>query len=126
MRSRSAQQLQVRHDVPLVLLVRTNSDLAPSSGPPIADDEEEPAIVVGDVLQGLRGIVVEIWRGIPDAPERRDLERVEVIEDPGGNGKKSSARPVMRARPGSGLVTSMMPSGEPSWLVAGSRSCAGS
>jgi hypothetical protein len=35
----------------------------------IADHEEEPSVVFGNILQRLRGVVVKVRSGILDAPE---------------------------------------------------------
>ena len=36
--------------------------------------------MLDDVLERLGGVVVEIGRGAPDSPQRRDFERVQAIE----------------------------------------------
>ena len=66
------EQLQIRDDVGLILW-RENDRAS-------RDHVEEQRVVRGDTLERLRGVVVKVRRGVPDPAERRDLERVHLIE----------------------------------------------
>ena len=41
---------------------------------------EEPLVVPQHVLQRLRRVVVEVWSRVANPAQRRDLERVQVVE----------------------------------------------
>src|SRR5262245_55878580 len=79
--SSSLQQLQIRHDVLLILL-----------GHEDAARLEYEGVVAHDVFERLRRIVVEVRRGLRDAPERGDLEGVQALEVVRVAGDQGAAR----------------------------------
>src|SRR5678815_3468720 len=92
-------------DVGLFLLCHNGEQLRAL----IVDKFKEPLIMMEDILKRARAVVVEIGRGILNAPEGRDLKVEQIIEISGdersariGNGK--DGRRAVRQGEFKGLV----------------------